>query len=114
MASQYIVVRAGDLFKGEFLNIGVFTYEVDPESTQVYSHFISNFERIYAALGWGKDIILEAIAEHAGKIDTKEKMEDFLKDCNSPWSSLIFTEPRASLESAKELSEWVIKTFLTE
>ena len=114
MPSQYVVVQVGDLWKGEFLNIGVFAYDFDPNATQVYSHFISKFDRVYAAFGWGKDSILESIAEHAGKITTKTQMDDFLKGCNSPYSSLQATVPRASLDEAHELIQWAIKTFLTE
>jgi len=114
MPSQYIVVQVFDLLKGECLNIGVFAFDFDPEATRVYSHFVSNFDRVYAAFGWHKDSILEAIAEHAGKISTKEQMEDFLKGCNSPWSSLVATEKRGSLDEADELIIWARKTFLTE
>lgn len=104
----------GDLWKGEYLNIGVFAYDADPLSNRVCSKFVDNLDRIEKAFGW-KDQILREIFEHLRtEIKTKLQLEDLIKSSNSPYSSMQFTEPRASIiEDPQQLVDDVSKHFLT-
>jgi hypothetical protein len=115
MPSQYVVVQYGDLFRGEYLNLGVFAYNVDSEIKEVKSRWLSNLSRIEAAFGW-KDTILESFFESwLKKIDTKVALQDAIKSCNSPYTSLQFTQPRGSLdEDPEKLVADLAKTFLVE
>lgn len=115
MTCQYIVVKYGDLFRGEYLNIGVFAYDMDPNVTEVKSKFLSNLSRIKSTFGYS-DPIMEAILEgHLKKISTKEELNKAIEDANSPYTSLMYTLPRASLDSdVDRLLNDVAKIFLVE
>lgn len=113
MASKYVVLQYGNVMTGEYLNIAVYSYDVDEDKPKVYSKFLENWDRINAA--FGKDYIFESILDsYLKKIDTKETLQECIKNSNSPYSSLMFTEPRASLTAAETLAEDMAKTFLVE
>lgn len=118
MPSQYVVLQYGNVITGEYLNIAVYSYDMDEDKPKVYSKFLENWTRVNAAFGMkdgDKDIIFEAILnEHLKKLDTKEALQEAIKTANSPWSSLLFTPPRASLTPAETLAEDMAKTFLVE
>ena len=115
MPSLYVVVKYGDLFRGECLNLGVFSYNVDPDIKEVHSKFLTNLSRIEAVFGW-KDTIMESLFnEWLVKIKTKSELEDAIKRSNSPYSSLQFTPPHASLdEDAEQLVKDMASIFLVE
>lgn len=119
MSSQYVVVCYTNMISGEFINIGVYTYDKEDDKTQVYSKFVLNWPRLSALFGNRtdkvSDPILESIVESwLKKIDTKEALQELLKKSGGPYSSLQFTPPRASLLSAEKLLEDVAKDFLVE
>jgi hypothetical protein len=113
MPSQYQVVQYGNLFTGEYLNIGVFAFDFDPNVSEVHNYFLTDWERIRAA--FGVDRILEDIVDSWMRtIVNKKQLEDFVKSCNTPYTSLQITQPRASLDEPAELLKWAKKTFLVE
>jgi hypothetical protein len=115
MPSQYIVLQLGNVMTGEYINIGVYSYDMDDDKPKVYSKFLENWTRVYAMWGNVKDGIFEDLLEHwLKKIDTKEALQKAVKNSNSPYSSLLFTEPRASLTAGETLAEEMAKTFLIE
>ncbi len=115
MPSQYVVLQYGNVMTGEYLNIAVYSYDVDEDKPKVYSKFLENWSRINAAFQTDKDPIFEAILDsYLKKIDTKDALKECIKNANSPYSSLLFTEPRASLTPAETLAEDMAKTFLVE
>jgi hypothetical protein len=113
MPCQYVVVQYGNVMTGEYLNLGLFAYNVDPEIKEVKSRWVADLSRIQTTFGW-RDPILESILESwLKKIDTKEALQTAILHTNSPYSSLQFLDPRASLdEDADRLAEDMAKTFL--
>jgi len=115
MPSQYVVLQYGNVMTGEYLNIAVYSYDMDEEKPKVYSKFLENWARVNAAFGGVRDGIFEDILDHwLKKIETKEALKEAIKNSNSPYSSLLFTEPRASLTAGETLAEEMAKTFLVE
>lgn len=121
MPSQYVVLQYGNVMTGEYLNIGVYAYDMDEEKPEVYSKFLENWTRVNAAFPTGKqgkecgDTIMESLLDSwLRKIETKEALQKAMKDANSPWSSLMFTQPRASLEAPEILVEAMAETFLVQ
>lgn len=117
MPSQYIVCQFGNVMTGEYLNIGVYTYDID--TSQVFSRFLENWTRVNAAFGLNGDknsdpIMASMLDNWLTKIDDRETLLADIKNSYSPYSSLLFTEPRASLLPAQELLDDVAKTFLVE
>ena len=113
MVSQYIVVQYGNVMTGEYLNIGIYSYDID--KPQVYSKFITDFTRIRNAFGGGPDIMFEEhLMEWLKKVDNKEALQKIIDSSNSPYSSLQLMPPRGSLTPGESLAEDVAKTFLTE
>lgn len=111
MPSQYVVVQYGHVTSGEYLNVGVYVYDMDPNATEVKSDFVQDLSRIQKA--FGKDRIFESLLENwLKKITTKEQMLDALQQCNSPYSSLQMTPPRASLLSPDDLLKSIVPHFL--
>lgn len=104
---------------GEYLNIAVYSYDVDETKPQVYSKFLENWTRVNAAFDLkgdkNTDPIMEAMLdEWLKKIETRAALEEAMKNADSPWSSLLFTKPRASLLPAETLAEDMAKTFLVQ
>lgn len=119
MPSQYIVVQYGNVMTGEYLNIGVYTYDIDEDKSEVYHKFLTNWSRVNAAFGLTGDkntdtIMASMLDNWLTKIDNREILLADIKNSYSPYSSLLFTEPRASLLPAKQLLDDVSKTFLVE
>ena len=119
MPSQYVVLQYGNVMTGEYLNIGVYAYDMDEEKPKVYSKFLENWTRVNAAFDLqGKectDPIMEDLLDAwLKKIETKEALQEAIKNSNSPYSSLLFTKPRASLESPEILVEAMAETFLVQ
>lgn len=115
MPSQYVVLQYGNVMTGEYLNIGVYSYDMDEDKPKVYSKFLENWDRINAAFGNTKDIIFESLLDSwLRKIDTKDALNEAIKASNSPYSSLMFTDRRASLTAGETLAEEMAKTFLVE
>lgn len=119
MPSQYVVLQYGNVMTGEYLNIAVYSYDVDEDKPKVYSKFLENWTRVNAAFDLkgdkNTDPIMEAMLdEWLKKIETREALEEAIKNANSPWSSLLFTKPRASLLPAETLAEDMAKTFLVQ
>jgi hypothetical protein len=119
MPSQYVVLQFGNVITGEYLNIAVFSYDMDEDKPKVYSKFLENWTRVNAAFDLtgdkNADPILESLMNNwLKKIETKDALHEAIKNGNSPWSSLMFTEPRASLLPAETLVEDMAKTFLVE
>lgn len=119
MPSQYVVLQFGNVITGEYLNIAVFSYDIDEDKPKVYSKFLENWTRVNAAFDLkgdkNADPILESLMNNwLKKIETKDALREAIKNGNSPWSSLMFTEPRASLLDAESLVEDMAKTFLVE
>ena len=119
MPSQYVVLQFGNVMTGEYLNIAVFSYDMDEDKPKVYSKFLENWTRVNAAFDLtgdkNADPILESLMNNwLKKIETKDALHEAIKNGNSPWSSLMFTEPRASLLPAETLVEDMAKTFLVE
>lgn len=113
MTSQYIVVQYGNVMTGEYLNIGIYSYDLDQD--KVYSKFITNFSRVRAAFDGAPDPFFEDVAMNwLRKIDTKAALQSIIEKSNSPYASLQFTTPRASLSSGEILAEELAKAFLTE
>jgi|SRR5579864_583418 len=119
MSSQYVVLQYGNVMTGEYLNIAVYSYDMDEDKPQVYSKFLENWTRVNAAFDLKGDKNTDPIMEDLldswlKKIDTKPALEEAVKNANSPWSSLLFTKPRGSLLAAELLAEDMAKTFLVE
>lgn len=119
MPSQYVVLQYGNVLTGEYLNIGVYSYDMEDDKPKVYSKFLQNWTRVNAAFGTNGNVVTDPIFEEMldswlKKIDTKEALQEAIKNSNSPYSSLLFTAPRGSLNSAETLVEEVAKTFLVE
>ena len=119
MPSQYVVLQYGNVLTGEYLNIGVYSYDVEDDKPKVYSKFLENWSRINAAFGTNGNTVTDPIFEEIldswlKKIDTKEALKEAIKNANSPYSSLMFTAPRGSLNPAETLAEEMAKTFLVE
>lgn len=113
MVSQYVVLQYGNVMTGEYLNIAVYSYDVDENKPKVYSKFLENWTRVNAA--FGPDLIFESILDsYLKKIETKEALQEAIKHSNQPYSSLMFTAPRASLLPGESLAEDMAKTFLVE
>ena len=113
MSSHYVVVQYGNMISGEFLNVGIYTYDLDPDIKEVKSQFVSNLNRVQII--FGKDTILENALDHwLKKIVTKDELADALSKCNSPYSSLQITPPRASILSADDLLKSIASDFLIE
>src|SRR5512135_1000330 len=101
MASQYVILQFGNVMTGEYLNIAVYTYDMDEDKPQVYSKFLENWTRVNAAFDLkgdrNADPILESLMNNwLKKIDNKTALDEAIKNSNSPWSSLMFTERRGS------------------
>ena len=119
MTSQYVVLQYGNVMTGEYLNIAVYSYDMDLDKPKVYSKFLENWTRVNAAFhqtgGKNTDPIMEELLDSwLKKIDTKEALQEAIKNSNSPYSSLLFTEARASLTAGETLAEEMAKTFLIE
>ena len=114
MSTQYMVVQFGDLFRGEFLNIGVFAWDTDPFITEVKSKFITNIDRHKAVFGFADPILVDILENWIKKINNKSSLEQFVESCDSPYTSLQVTPPRGSLEPVDQLLEGIAKTFLVE
>jgi len=119
MPSQYVVLQYGNVMTGEYLNIAVYSYDMDEDKPKVYSKFLENWTRVNAAFNLkgekNTDPIMEDLLDHwLKKIDTKDALKEAIKNSNSPYSSLMFTEPRASLLGGETLAEDMAKTFLVE
>lgn len=119
MPSQYVVLQYGNVITGEYLNIGVYAYDLDEEKPKVYSKFLENWTRVNAAFNWegnkNADPIMEDLLnEWLKKIETKDALQEAIKNSNSPYSSLLFTKPRASLETPEILVEAMAETFLVQ
>lgn len=119
MSSQYVVLQYGNVMTGEYLNIAVYSYDMDEDKPKVYSKFLENWTRVNAAFNMKGDKTTDPIMEDLldnwlKKIETKPELEEAVRDSNSPWSSLLFTEPRGSLLAAELLAEDMAKTFLVE
>jgi hypothetical protein len=118
MPSQYVVLQYGNVMTGEYLNIAVYSYDMDEDKPKVYSKFLVNWTRINMAFGSSResrDPIMEDLLDNwLKKIDTKEALFEAVKNADSPYSSLLFTKPRGSLLAAELLAEDMAKTFLVE
>jgi len=119
MPSQYVVVQYGNVMTGEYLNIGVYSYDMADDKPKVYSKFLENWTRVNAAFGTNGNTVTDPIFEEIlnewlKKIESKEALQEAIRNANSPYSSLMFTKPRASLNSAETLAEEMAKTFLVE
>lgn len=115
MASQYVVLQYGNVLTGEYLNIGVYSYDMEDDKPKVYSNFLHDWTRVNAAFGNVTDPIFEEMLDSwLKKIDTKEALQEAIKNANSPYSSLLFTAPRGSINPAETLAEEMAKTFLVE
>lgn len=119
MASKYVVLQFGNVITGEYLNIAVYTFDIDEDKPKVYSKFLENWTRVNAAFNLqgekNADPILDSLMSNwLSKIETKDALQEAIKNANSPWSSLMFTEERASLLPAETLVEDISKTFLVE
>lgn len=119
MPSQYIVCQFGNVMTGEYLNIGVYTYDMDKDKPQVYSKFLEDWSRVNTTFGLSGDkcadsIMASMLNNWLKKIDSRETLLQDIKNASSPYSSLLFTQPRASLLPAQELLDDVAKTFLVE
>lgn len=114
--SHYAICQYGNVMTGEYLNIAVFAYDNDEDKPKVYSQFALNWARINEVFeSKTKDPIFEHILDnHLKKIATKEELQKWIKDSQSPWSSLMFTELRASDMPAEQLVEEMAKRFLNE
>jgi hypothetical protein len=116
MTSHYTVIQYGNVITGEYLNIAVFAY--DDNKLEVYSQFSVNWTRvneIFESENAHKDPIFESILEHHLKeIKTKVELQRWVKDSQSPFSSLLFTDLRPSDLPAEQLLEEMSKRFLTE
>lgn len=104
---------------GEYLNIAVYSYDLDEDKPKVYSKFLKNWTRVNAAFDMKGDKNTDPIMEEMLngwliKIETKEALREAIKNANSPWSSLLFTPPRGSLTPGETLVEDMAKTFLVE
>lgn len=100
---------------GEYMNIAVYSYDLDDDKPQVYSKFLKDWTRVNDAFNIEDDKIFGAILDsYLKKIDTKEALQEAIKNSNSPYSSLMFTAPRASLLPGESLAEDMAKTFLVE
>lgn len=119
MTSQYVVCCYYNMISGEFINIGLYTYDFDEDKTKVYSKFVLNWPRLNALFGIEGDkpsdgILKSLVEDWLSKIDQKDVLQEMLKNSGGPWSSLQFTEPRASLLPAEQLLEDIAKDFLIE
>lgn len=115
MGSQYVVLQYGNVLTGEYLNIGVYSYDMEDDKPKVYSKFLEDWTRVNAAFGNVTDPVFEEILDSwLKKIDTKEALQEAIKNANSPYSSLLFTAPRGSINPAETLAEDMAKTFLVE
>jgi hypothetical protein len=119
MTSQYVILQYGNVMTGEYLNIAVYAYDMDEDKSKVYSKFLDNWTRVNAAFDLKGDKNTDPIMEDLldswlKKIDTKPALEEAMKNANSPWSSLLFVKPRASLLPAETLVEDMAKTFLVQ
>lgn len=119
MPSQYVVVQYGNVMTGEYLNIGVYSYDMADDKPKVYSKFLENWTRVNAAFGKNASTVTDPIFEEIlnewlKKIESKEALQEAIRNANSPYSSLLFTPPRGSINSAETLAEEMAKTFLVE
>lgn len=114
MPSQYIVMQYGDVMRGEFLNIGVFAYDMDPIVTEVKSRFLKSLDRVEKTFNMKDPILRDLFKYWQTDIINKEQLNELVDSCNSPYTSVQFTDPRASLNSPEELVVWAAKTFLVE
>lgn len=119
MPSQYVVVQYGNVITGEYLNIGVYSYDIDDDKPKVYSTFLESWTRVNAAFGKNGNTVTDPIFEEIlndwlKKIDSKEALQEAIKNANSPYSSLLFTAPRGSITPGETLAEEMAKTFLVE
>ncbi len=115
--SHYVILQYGNVITGEYSNIAVYAY--DDNKPEVYSKFAVNWTQINTQFEIEdpnhKDVIFETILEtHLKKIATKEELQECMRVSNSPFSSLLFTEPRASETPVETLLEEMSKRFLTE
>lgn len=115
MPSQYIVIKFGNVITGEYLNIGVATFEILTEQP-IYFKFITKWDRICKTFGADitGDIFLNSIVADISTFQTKQELFDYIRGSSSPYCSLQFTETRASLEPAEQLLDWAFKTFIVE
>ncbi len=117
MTSKYQVVIYQNMISGEYVNIGVYTYNDD--DTKVYSKFHLDWTRINVMLSNKVDdkadpILDSLVANSLSKVENKDHLQDVIKMCNSPYASLQILPPRASLLSADKLLEDIEKDFLVK
>ena len=112
MVSEYVVLQYGNVITGEYTNIAVYTYDTADDKPKVYSKFLENWDRINQG---NQDVIFEEMLNTwLKKIETKEALEEAVRNSNSPFSSLLFTSPRSSVSTAEALLEEMAKLFLVE
>lgn len=97
------------MITGEHLNIGVYAYDMDSNVDRVYVQFLTDWTRVRP-----DRILISLVEDWLKKIVTKKQLEEMMKNCNSPYSSLQMTPPRVALDESHELIEWAVKTFLMQ
>jgi hypothetical protein len=114
MASKYVVVRFGDLNRGEHMNVAVLAWEHDVGSdTPVYQRMISDWTRIQQAFpksgadGWVQEEVIRRISSIRTLGDYERTKSEV-----GPYTPFEFTEERPSMASAVDTLEAMWKFFL--
>lgn len=115
MTSKYEIVIYQNMISGEYINIGIYTYNDD--DTKVYNKFRVNWEKYHAIFDTGKDGPIDILLTHMiedllSKVEDKTALEEVHKMCDGPYSSLAIIRPRASLLLAEKLLEDIEKDIL--
>jgi hypothetical protein len=111
MVSEYVVLQYGNVISGEYTNIAVYSYDTANDKPKVYSKFLENWDQVEGS----QDEIFQALLNTwLKKIETKEALQEAIRNSNSTFSSLLFTAPRSSVSSAETLLEEMSKLFLVE
>jgi len=112
MASQYIILNYRSVATGDFVNIAVFSYDVDPDATQTYLSFVKDWVSVNNANGDTNDPTFESLlGSFLSKIDTKQALQKAIDDSQVPYSVFMYGDPQDSEMSADVLAEEVAKTL---
>lgn len=122
MIARFVVVRYGDLNRGEFMNVGLLAWDEPdqgarrngrvPANTPVLVRMLKDWKRVRTAFPKPPDFEADVINRVTG-IKTLKDYED-LKQRMGPYTPFEFSDERPSTEKAEKMLGGLVEFYLVE
>jgi hypothetical protein len=112
MKTKYVVVKYGDLNRGEYMNIAIAAWEDAGPTAQVHWRFLQDWRRIDAAFPKGDAVKQDTMQRLIG-IRTKSDYDTTLRRMG-PYTPFEFAEEMPSITTPEDTLESLAKFFLVE